>query len=101
MDINPSHEYESSKSSIQHQDEELERAVKELLHNSQKLDASDITVTADNRNIKLSGSVHSQRERDYALSLARLVQNIGEVTSEIIVKTNEGILPTDIGRNPH
>lgn len=101
MEINPSHEHEHYKSDIQMHDEELEVAVKEILHNSHKLDASDITVTVDNTNVKLSGSVHSQKERDYAVSLARLVQGIGEVHSELIVKINQGILPTDIGRNPH
>ena len=80
-------------------DYELESAVKELLLNSKRMDARDITVKVDNRNITLSGSVKSQEERDYAMTLVRLVQGIGEVRSEIIVKRNPGILPTDIGRN--
>ena len=80
-------------------DYELESAVKELLLNSKRMDARDITVKVDNRNITLSGSVKSQEERDYAMTLVHLVQGIGEVRSEIIVKRNPGILPTDIGRN--
>lgn len=80
-------------------DDELENAVKELLRNSKRVDARDITVRIDNHNITLSGSVKSQEERDYALTLAHLVQGIGSVHSELIVKLNPGILPTDIGRN--
>jgi osmotically-inducible protein OsmY len=80
-------------------DNELESAVKELLHNSKRIDSRDITVIVDNCNVTLSGSVKSQEERDYALTLAHLVQGIGDVRSELIVKRNPGILPTDIGRN--
>jgi osmotically-inducible protein OsmY len=80
-------------------DIELESAVKELLHNSKRVDARDVTVSVDNRNVTLSGSVKSQEERDYALTLAHLVQGIGDVRSELIVKINPGILPTDVGRN--
>jgi osmotically-inducible protein OsmY len=83
-----------------HSDEELEKVIKELLRNSKRVDARDITVSVDNCNVKLSGSVHSQFERDYAGSVVKLVHGVGEVNSELIVKTNPGILPTDIGRNP-
>lgn len=83
-----------------HTDAELERVVKELLRNSHKIDARDITVNVDNCNVKLSGTVHTQEERDYATEVVKLVHGVGEVESEIIVKRNAGILPTDIGRNP-
>lgn len=83
-----------------HNDLEMESVIKELLHNSHKIDARDITVVVDNRNVKLSGSVKSQEERDYAVSITKLVHGVGDVVSDIIVKRNEGILPTDIGRNP-
>lgn len=82
-----------------HADEELERVIKELLNNSKRLDARDITVLVDAGEVNLSGSVKSQFERDYAVSLAKLVHGVGEVKSELIVKLNPGILPTDIGRN--
>ncbi len=78
---------------------ELEYVVKELLHNSKYIDASDITVTVDHTDVRLSGSVKSQEERDYALKVVKLVQGIGNVESDLIVKINDGILPTDIGRN--
>lgn len=81
-------------------DEELEKVVKELLHNSHKLDARDITVTVDKGNVTLSGTVRTQEDRDYATSLVKLVHGVGDIKSEIIVKRNQGILPTDIGRNP-
>jgi osmotically-inducible protein OsmY len=80
-------------------DEELEVAVKELLKNSIRLDSSDITVTVDKCNVTLSGSVKSQEDRDYALEVVRLVHGVGDIHTEIIVKRNEGILPTDIGRH--
>lgn len=84
-----------------HTDEEIEKVVKELLHNSQRIDARDITVTVSNLNVTLSGTVKSQFERDYATSLTKLVHGVGNIKSEIIVKRNEGILPTDIGRKPY
>lgn len=82
------------------EDEELEIILKELLHNSTMIDASDITVNVDKMNVTLSGTVKSQNDRDYALKIVKLVQGVGTVHSDLIVKTNEGILPTDIGRNP-
>lgn len=83
-----------------HSDIDLERSVKELLHNSNKLDSRDITVTVDNCNVTLSGTVKTQEERDYATSVVKLINGVGDVHSDLIVKRNEGILPTDIGRNP-
>ncbi len=83
-----------------HPDDELELSVKELLHNSHKFDARDITVTVDNCNVTLSGTVRTQEARDYAVSVVKLVQGVGDVHSDLIVKRNQGILPTDIGRNP-
>ena len=82
-----------------HTDEEIEKVVKELLHNSHRMDASDITVTVDQTNVTLSGTVKSQTERDYAVGIVKLVHGVGGVKSELIVKTHGGILPTDIGRD--
>lgn len=83
-----------------HPDPELEKVIKELLGNSKRIDASDITVVVDHSNVKLSGSVKSQFDRDYAESVVKLVHGVGNVSSELIVKINPGILPTDVGRNP-
>jgi hypothetical protein len=83
-----------------HPDAELEKVIKELLGNSKRIDASDITVVVDHSNVKLSGSVKSQFDRDYAESVVKLVHGVGNVSSELIVKINPGILPTDVGRNP-
>ena len=82
------------------EDEELERTLKELIHNSTNMDATDITIKVDKMAVTLSGTVKTQRDRDYALKIVKLVQGVGKVHSDLIVKTNEGILPTDIGRNP-
>ncbi len=83
-----------------HPDAELEKVIKELLGNSKRIDANDITVVVDHSNVKLSGSVKSQFDRDYAESVVKLVHGVGNVSSELIVKINPGILPTDVGRNP-
>ena len=83
-----------------HPDYELERVVKELLQNSKRIDGSDITVTVDKCNVKLSGTVKSQEERDYAFGVTKLIHGVGDVQNDLIVKLNDGILPTDIGRNP-
>lgn len=83
-----------------HTDDEIEKVIKELFKNSSKIDARDISVQVKKSSVKLSGSVKSQFERDYAVSLVKLVHGVGEINSELIVKINQGILPTDIGRNP-
>jgi hypothetical protein len=83
-----------------HTDQELEKVISELLHNTKKINARDVTVSVNKTNVKLSGSVRSQFDRDYAISLVKLIHGIGNIKSDIIVKLNPGILPTDIGRNP-
>ena len=83
-----------------HRDEELEKSIRELLQTTKKIDGRDITVSVSNRDVKLSGSVKSQLERDAAISLVKLIHGVGNIKAEIIVKINPGILPTDIGRNP-
>jgi osmotically-inducible protein OsmY len=83
-----------------HRDEELEKSIRELLQTTKKIDGGDITVSVSNSDVKLSGSVKSQFDRDYAISLVKLIHGVGNIKAEIIVKINPGILPTDIGRNP-
>lgn len=80
-------------------DQELELAVKDLLMHSSRIDAFDISVEVDASNVTLSGTVHSQGERDYALSIVKLIQGVGDVHSNLVVKLNPGILPSDIGRH--
>ena len=82
-----------------HPDQELELAVKEIIGNSHRIDARDISVIVQNGNVSLSGTVRTQDERDYIVSVVKLIHGVNAVTSEIIVKTHGGILPTDIGRN--
>ena len=81
------------------EDDELEKILKELIHNSTRIDASDITIMVDKMDVTLSGTVKSQSDRDYALKIVKLVQGVGTVHSDLIVKTNKGILPTDLGRH--
>jgi len=83
-----------------HRDEELEKSIRELLQTTKKIDGRDITVSVSNSDVKLSGSVKSQFDRDHAISLVKLIHGVGNIKAEIIVKINPGILPTDIGRNP-
>lgn len=93
-------EYGEDSISRVHTDGELEMVIRELLHNSHRLDSRDITVGVHQGGVKLSGTVGSQKERDYAVGIVKLIHGVGEVKSELIVKTHDGILPTDIGRNP-
>lgn len=79
-------------------DRELGTAVKEILRNSRYLDSKDISVEVDDGRITLSGTVPSEMDRDYALQIVELINGVQEVHSELIVKLNPGILPTDIGR---
>lgn len=81
-------------------DEELENVIKELFKNSHQINAEDITVRAYHCDVTLSGTVKTEEEKDAASSMVLLIHGIGLVHNDLIVKRNEGILPTDIGRNP-
>lgn len=83
-----------------HTDSELEKSIHELLQSTKRIDLRDISVSVRNTNVKLSGTVKSQSDRDYAVSLVKLIHGVGNVNADIIVKLNPGILPTDVGRNP-
>ncbi len=84
-----------------HSDDELEAVIKELLHNSKQLDATDISVTVRHSDVKVAGTVRSQEERDYLERIVKLIHGVGRVRTEVVVKINPGILPTDVGRNPN
>jgi hypothetical protein len=83
-----------------HSDTELEKSIQELLHSTKRVDLRDISISVRNTNVKLSGTTKSQSDRDYAISLVKLIHGVGDIKAEIVVKLNPGILPTDIGRNP-
>lgn len=83
-----------------HPDDELETSIRELLKDTKMANASDVSVIVKDSNVKLSGSVKSQADRDYIISIVKWVHGVGEIKSELTVKLNQGILPTDIGRNP-
>jgi hypothetical protein len=74
--------------------------LKELLHNSKQIDASDITVTVRHCDVKVSGTVKSQGERDYMERIIKMIHRV-VITSEVVVKLNPGILSTDLGCNPN
>ena len=80
-------------------DHELELVIKELLHNSSRINGKDIVVNVDNAQVSLSGTVKTQAERDYTATVVKLVNGVGSVKVDLIVKRNDGILPTDIGRH--
>jgi len=83
-----------------HSDTELEKSIQELLHSTKRVDLRDISISVRNTNVKLSGTTKSQSDRDYAISLVKLIHGVGDIKAEIVVKLNPGILPKDIGRNP-
>ena len=80
-------------------DDELESVVKELLKNSKSLDSSDLTVTAHNCDVTVSGTVKSDQQKKAVTDIVRLIHGVGKIRNDIIVKINEGILPTDLGRD--
>lgn len=69
-----------------HTDEELEKAVKDLLMHSNRVDALDISVEVDASNVTLSGTVNTPEERDYALSIVKLIHGVGDVHSSLVVR---------------
>lgn len=91
-------EYEDRHGHI-YSDEELENVVKELFHHSTTVDGEDITVRAYNSDVTLSGTVKSEDQKNAAGSLVQLIHGVGLIRNELIVKLNDGILPTDIGRD--
>ena len=91
-------EYHESSGHI-YSDEELESVVKELLKNSKSLDASDLTVTAHNCDVTVSGTVKSDQQKNAVTDIVRLIHGVGKIRNDIVVKINEGILPTDLGRD--
>jgi osmotically-inducible protein OsmY len=78
--------------------ENFKRTITELLENSTQVDASDIVVTVNDGDVTLSGTVKDQKEKERAESVIELIQDIKAIHNDLIVKTNPGILPTDIGR---
>lgn len=83
-----------------HPDDEIRAVIRELLQNSNRIDASDILVGVDHSNVSLSGRVKSQRERDYALSIVKLVHGVGEIHSELTVDLGPHKTLNDERKNP-
>lgn len=70
-------------------DEDIENAVKDLLAHSHKIDAKNIIVEVDACNVTLSGTVHSEIERVYALSVVKLINGVGDVHSSLVIKLSD------------
>lgn len=70
------------------EDYSLESTLKELLHNSKRLDADDITVSVHDHDVTLSGSVKSEAERDYAEKILHHVDGVESVHIDLIVGRN-------------
>jgi osmotically-inducible protein OsmY len=69
-----------------HPDKEIKAVILELLGSSQKIDARQILVSVDHSCVTLSGTVGTSFEKDYALSLVKLVHGVGEVKSTLTVE---------------
>ena len=68
-----------------HTDEELEKCVRELLHNSRR-DYSGIQVSVDARNVHFTGTLSADDDRKHLDELAGMVQGIGSVTNDVTLK---------------
>lgn len=80
-------------------DEKLGSVVKELIHNSHRLNGDDISVEVYHADVTLLGSVTTEEEKYVAGSLAQLIHGVGTIRNELVVKRSEGILPSDLGRH--
>jgi osmotically-inducible protein OsmY len=80
------------------QNENVKKVITELLENSKRLDSSDIVVDVKDGDVTLSGSVKDEFQKQQAEAVIETVQEVRSIYNELIVKTNPGILPTDIGR---
>lgn len=71
-------------SNLYNSDELLENAIIELLQNSHVIN-SEVTVTANNGDITLEGTVETQEEKDAASSVVTLVQGVSAIHNDIVV----------------
>ena len=68
-----------------HTDQELENAVRELMHNSRE-DYSQVSVSVEKRDVKFTGSIGSEEARKHLDELAKMVSGTGTVSNEVVLK---------------
>ncbi|HXH76204.1 MAG TPA: BON domain-containing protein [Bacteriovoracaceae bacterium] len=64
-------------------DETMEDVIRELIHNSRRLDGDDITVSVHNADVTLSGKVRSEDEKYTAGSLVQLIHGVSYIKNDI------------------
>lgn len=69
-----------------HSDDELEIVLKELLHNSSRVDSRDLTINVDKTNVTLTGTVKSQQQKDLATEIVKLVHGVGNVDNNLKIE---------------
>jgi hypothetical protein len=82
-------EYPEQPVSHVYSDNELEKAVKELLRSSKQLHDEEIAVTACNGDVVLRGTVKSEEKRTSATFLTQLIHGVGQIRNDLIVKKSE------------
>lgn len=70
-------------------DNVIEHVVRELIHNSRRLDGKDISVNVCHSVVTLGGMVRSENEKYTATSLVNLIQGVGFIKNEITVKQSD------------
>ncbi len=66
-------------------DEELEKCVKELMHNS-RADYSQVNVSVDAGNVHFTGAVESGAAREHLSEMVRMVQGTGLIINDVTLK---------------
>lgn len=67
-------------------DDQLSDSVKELLSNSDRIDAHDVHVRVDNHNVILTGMVNDEEARESIDHMVRLIEGVGEVRNHLNVE---------------
>ena len=66
-------------------DDEIEKAVKELMRNS-RADYSHVKVTVDARNVRFTGVVDSAPAREHLSEMAQMIQGTGVIMNDVTLK---------------
>jgi len=78
---------EAKRKALDAKDDDVSKAVRDRLDTDEKLKGANIRVRADNGMITLMGTVPDARSKDRAVELARKVQGVRAVRSELQLKS--------------
>lgn len=67
-------------------DEQLAESIKEILSNSERIDAHDIHLRVDNHNVTLTGVVEDQEAKEEVENMVKLIEGVGDIRNQLSVE---------------